>query len=115
MSLRHIRARAPTEDDGALVNFRSHQCKGEITMMRASRWSGLALGAISLLTGAGTTLYGQVQTQKEALRPARSRAEETLDRWNDVGKKLVTMAQDFPEDKYDFRLEKDERTFAENS
>ena len=83
-------------------------------MKRASRWFGLALGAISLLTGAGTTLYGQVQTQKEAPRPARSRAEETLDRWNDVGKKLVTMAQDFPEDKYDFKLEKDERTFAEN-
>ena len=83
-------------------------------MKRASRWFGLALGAISLLTGAGTTLYGQVQTQKEAPRPARSREEETLDRWNDVGKKLVAMAQDFPEDKYDFKLEKDERTFAEN-
>ena len=24
------------------------------------------------------------------------------------------MAQDFPEDKYDFKLQKDQRTFAEN-
>jgi len=24
------------------------------------------------------------------------------------------MAQDFPEDKYDFKLQKDERTFADN-
>jgi len=46
--------------------------------------------------------------------PVRSRAEETLDRWNDIGKRLVAMAQDFPEDKYDFKLQKDERTFSEN-
>jgi uncharacterized damage-inducible protein DinB len=37
-----------------------------------------------------------------------------LDRWNDIGNKLIAMAQDFPEDKYDFKLQKDERTFAEN-
>src|ERR1700734_284473 len=37
-----------------------------------------------------------------------------LDRWNDIGNKLIAMAQDFPEEKYDFKLQKDERTFAEN-
>ena len=37
-----------------------------------------------------------------------------LDRWNDIGNKLVAMAQDFPEDKYDYKLQKDERTFALN-
>jgi uncharacterized damage-inducible protein DinB len=37
-----------------------------------------------------------------------------LDRWNDIGNKLVAMAQDFPEDKYDFKVQKDERTFALN-
>jgi uncharacterized damage-inducible protein DinB len=37
-----------------------------------------------------------------------------LDRWNDIGKKLVAMAQDFPEDKYDYKLQKDQRTFALN-
>jgi uncharacterized damage-inducible protein DinB len=37
-----------------------------------------------------------------------------LDRWNDIGNKLIAMAQDFPEDKYDFKLQKDERTFAQN-
>ncbi len=44
----------------------------------------------------------------------RSRADETLDRWNDIGNKLVAMAQDFPEDKYDYKLQKDQRTFAQN-
>ena len=34
--------------------------------------------------------------------------------WNDIGNKLIAMAQDFPEDKYDFKLQKDQRTFGEN-
>jgi uncharacterized damage-inducible protein DinB len=37
-----------------------------------------------------------------------------VDRWNDIGNKLVAMAKDFPEDKYDFKVQKDERTFALN-
>jgi len=37
-----------------------------------------------------------------------------LERWNDIGNKLVAMARDFPEDKYDFKLQKDQRTFADN-
>jgi uncharacterized damage-inducible protein DinB len=37
-----------------------------------------------------------------------------LDRWNSIGNKLVAMAKDFPEDKYDFKVQKDQRTFAEN-
>jgi uncharacterized damage-inducible protein DinB len=34
--------------------------------------------------------------------------------WNEIGNKLIAMAQDFPEDKYDFKVQKDERTFAQN-
>jgi hypothetical protein len=52
--------------------------------------------------------------QSPAPRPAPSRSEEMLDRWNDIGNKLIAMAQDFPEDKYDFKVQKDERTFAQN-
>jgi hypothetical protein len=37
-----------------------------------------------------------------------------LDMWNGIGNKLIAMAQNFPEDKYDFKLQKDERTFALN-
>jgi len=59
-------------------------------------------------------LQGQAQTQNKPPSPARSRSEEMLDRWNDIGNKLVAMAQDFPEDKYDFKVQKDERTFGLN-
>jgi uncharacterized damage-inducible protein DinB len=71
-----------------------------------SNWFGAALMAFSLLAAAGSTLYAQAA--------ARSRAEETLEWWNHVGNKLIAMARDFPEDKYDFKVQKDERTFAEN-
>jgi hypothetical protein len=55
------------------------------------------------------------QPQQSAVpRPAASRSEEMLERWNDIGNKLIAVAQDFPEDKYDYKLQKDERTFALN-
>src|ERR1700716_4508643 len=76
--------------------------------------SSLALVAVTLLAIVASGLYGHAQSQNQAPRPARSRADETLDRWNDIGNKLVAMAQDFPEDKYDFKLQKDQRTFALN-
>ena len=76
--------------------------------------SGLALVVVTLLAAGGTNLYGHGQSQNQAPSPARSRADETLDRWNDIGNKLIAMAQDFPEDKYDYKLQKEQRTFAQN-
>jgi uncharacterized damage-inducible protein DinB len=76
--------------------------------------SFFALVALTVLAAVGTSLYSVAQTQNQAPSPARSRADEMLDRWNAIGNKLVAMAQDFPEDKYDFKVQKDERTFAQN-
>ena len=76
--------------------------------------SSLALVAVTLLAVVGTSLYGHGQSQNQPPSPARSRADETLGMWNDIGNKLIAMAQDFPEDKYDFKLQKDQRTFAQN-
>jgi len=36
-----------------------------------------------------------------------------LDSWNDIGRKLTAMAEDFPEDKYDFKPTPAQRSFAE--
>jgi uncharacterized damage-inducible protein DinB len=74
----------------------------------------LTLVAVTLLAAVGLTLPSQAQTQSQVPAPARSRADETLERWNDIGNKLIAMAQDFPEDKYDYKLQKDQRTFALN-
>jgi uncharacterized damage-inducible protein DinB len=74
----------------------------------------LAVLATILLFLAGADLYGQSQVQDQVPLVARSRADETLEWWNQIGNKLIAMARDFPEDKYDFKVQKDERTFAEN-
>jgi uncharacterized damage-inducible protein DinB len=59
-------------------------------------------------------LHAQAQSQNQPPKPAASRSEEMLTLWNGIGNKLVAMAQDFPEDKYDYKLQKDQRTFALN-
>jgi hypothetical protein len=80
----------------------------------SSKQSAVAVCAVALLALVATSLYSQGQSQNQPPSPARSRADEMLDAWNDIGNKLVAMAQDFPEDKYDFKVQKDERTFAQN-
>jgi uncharacterized damage-inducible protein DinB len=70
--------------------------------------------AVTVLALTGTSLYAQSQPQSQPTDFARSRADETLEWWNQIGNRLIAMAKDFPEDKYDFKVQKDERTFAEN-
>ena len=77
-------------------------------------WPTQALLAVTLLAAVGTGLHSRAQTQNQSPSAARSRSDEMVDRWNDIGNKLIVMAQDFPEDKYDFKVQKQERTFALN-
>jgi hypothetical protein len=84
-------------------------------MKRSSKRSALTLIAATSLAIIGTGICSQGQTQSQAVRAASSRADETLEMWNLIGNRLIAMVQDFPEDKYDFKLHKDERTFAENT
>src|SRR5205085_869193 len=37
-----------------------------------------------------------------------------LDQWNDIGRKLIAIAEDLPEDKYDYKPNPDSRTFVGN-
>ena len=76
--------------------------------------SQFAVFVLSLLTVVGTGIPSRAQAQNQAPLSATSRADETLQMWNLIGNKLIAMAQDFPEDKYDFKVQKDQRTFAEN-
>ena len=79
-------------------------------MMKRS-WIALVAATV-LVVGVSASSYAQSQNQSP--RPAGSRADETLEMWNVIGNKLIAMAQEFPEDKYDFKVQKDQRTFAEN-
>jgi hypothetical protein len=45
--------------------------------------------------------------------PAASTSVALLKQWNEIGRKLIAMAEDFPEDKYDFKAAPSTATFAE--
>ncbi len=65
-----------------------------------------------LVALAGALAVGAA-AQQGAPAKMTSPAEGLLASWNDIGRKLIAMAEDFPEDKYDFRPEPGVRTFAE--
>jgi uncharacterized damage-inducible protein DinB len=68
----------------------------------------LALGALAL--PASTQQIGKKDAPP---KPALSPSQVVLDSWNDIGRKLIAMAEDFPEDKYDFKPTPAQRSFAE--
>jgi hypothetical protein len=71
---------------------------------------GLVL-CLGLLTVPGRA---QDAAKKEPPKPALSPSKELLEGWNDIGRKLIAMAEDFPEDKYEYKPYVDSRTFAAN-
>jgi len=44
---------------------------------------------------------------------AASPSQAVRESWNEIGRKLIAMAEDFPEDKYDFKPVPEQRSFAE--
>ncbi len=68
----------------------------------------LALAALSLPAPAQDAMK-----KDAAVKPADPPSKVVLDSWNEVGRKLIAMAEDFPEDKYDFKPTPAQRTFAE--
>jgi uncharacterized damage-inducible protein DinB len=58
--------------------------------------------------------FAQGAPKKDAApKPPSSPSQVLLDSWNDIGRKLIAMAEDFPEDKYDFKPNPVQRSFAE--
>ena len=75
-------------------------------------------GLLAVLMCSMSVLAGLAQAQnnpkKEAgPKPAASPAGAVLEQWNDIGRKLIAMAEDFPEDKYDFKPAPTAQSFAE--
>jgi uncharacterized damage-inducible protein DinB len=68
----------------------------------------------ALLAATILALPVQAQDKKEgAVKPPDPPSKVVLDSWNDIGRKLIAMAEDFPEDKYDFKPTPAQRSFAE--
>ena len=79
-------------------------------MMKVSFVAAAILAAATLALPASA----QDAVKKDtAVKPASSPSQALLETWNDVGRKLIAMAEDFPEDKYDFKPTPAQRSFAE--
>jgi uncharacterized damage-inducible protein DinB len=57
--------------------------------------------------------HAQDAMKNDAAKPAEPEVKVVLDSWNEIGRKLTAMAEDFPEDKYDYKPTPAERSFAE--
>src|SRR6201981_171490 len=67
------------------------------------------------LAALGMAFFGGVVRAQEnapSKKPPTG-AGAVLSNWNDVGNRLVAMAEDWPEDKYDYKLAPTTRTFQE--
>jgi uncharacterized damage-inducible protein DinB len=70
-----------------------------------------AVAVVFLLLSPGLLSAGWA---KEAAKGAvLSPSQAVLENWNDIGRKLIAMAEDFPEDKYDYKPVPAQRSFAE--
>src|SRR5437762_824311 len=76
--------------------------------MKKLKWvAGLAL-AMGL---AVLPALAQDAAKKAPPKPAPSPSQAVLEQWNEIGRKLITIAEDLPEDKYDYKPNPDSRTF----
>jgi uncharacterized damage-inducible protein DinB len=73
----------------------------------------VSLAAAIVLAAGILAPFARAQDAMKALKPADSPSKVVLDSWNDIGRKLIAMAEDFPEDKYDFKPTPAQRSFAE--
>lgn len=69
--------------------------------------------AIVLLAFAFPARAQDAMKKDAAVKPADPELKVVLDSWNEIGRKLTAMAEDFPEDKYDFKPTPAQRSFAE--
>jgi len=74
-----------------------------------SKLAGLVLG----LALAAIPALAQEAAKKETPKPALGASAKLLDQWNDVGGKLIAIAEDLPEDKYEYKPNPDSRSFIE--
>jgi len=70
--------------------------------------------ALLLASTLALPAHAQDAMKKDAaVKPADGPSKVLLDTWNDVARKVIAMAEDFPEDKYDFKPTPAQRSFAE--
>ena len=82
--------------------------------MTMSTMKAPMLAAALLLAAFALPAHSQDAMKQDApVKPADSPSKVVLDSWNDIGRKLIAMAEDFPEDKYSYKPDPTIGTFAQ--
>ena len=81
--------------------------------MKRIPFLAVVLLACAFPAHAQDTMNKDAMKKDAAVKPADPELKVVLDSWNEIGGKLTAMAEDFPEDKYDFKPTPAQRSFAE--
>jgi uncharacterized damage-inducible protein DinB len=81
--------------------------------MKKIPFLAIVLLAFAFPAHAQDAMKNDATKNESAVKPADPELKVVLDSWNEVGRKLIAMAEDFPEEKYDFKPTPAERSFAE--
>jgi len=75
----------------------------------------LAILALAFVTASLFIMPAGAQdpAKKAGAKSAPGPSDGLLKQWNNIGRKLIAMAEDFPSDKYDFKAAPTTRSFAE--
>jgi uncharacterized damage-inducible protein DinB len=88
-----------------LAHFSVCQSSHDYTMIHRTVTANVVIAVVLLSSAAWAQNASNIRT----LSPSQA----VLEAWNDVGRKLIALAEDFPENKYDFKPVPAERSFAE--
>jgi hypothetical protein len=77
-------------------------------MKHLGRWGTLLFAMVF----SAIAVHGQDAQKKAPPKPAPSPSQAIQEAWNDIGRKLIAIAEDLPEDKYDYKPNPDSRTFV---
>jgi uncharacterized damage-inducible protein DinB len=73
----------------------------------------LVVAMVAAICTSPTRAQGHASSEPSSAQAQTGLARDILTQWNQAGQKLLGMAQDFPEDKLDYRPTPQVRTFAE--
>jgi uncharacterized damage-inducible protein DinB len=119
-----VKGKAPRDrgpDDSAplqwhLHNLSFHKAKRRTRQKRRAgtvRSLNLAACLVLAVGFAAIPAPSQDSGKKGDSNKTPSKVRIVLAQWNEIGRKLVAMAEDFPEDKYDFKPTPAQRSFAD--
>ncbi|MGA9718442.1 MAG: DinB family protein [Acidobacteriaceae bacterium] len=81
--------------------------------MKRIPFLAIVLLACAFPAHAQDAMKNDAMKKDAAVKPADPEVKVVLDSWNEIGRKLTALAEDFPENKYDFKPTPAERSFAE--